>query len=76
MDLGERIGPSSASILRETVYNVEGLNDARTARVGFFNSLLARPSAVKYKSHRSVVHQLDLHVRRKNSGFHMSPLVL
>jgi len=29
LDLGERIGPSSASFLRETFYNVEDLNDAR-----------------------------------------------
>jgi len=39
MDLGERKIPSSASDLRETPLNVEGLSDARTPLAVFFNIL-------------------------------------
>ena len=42
---------------------------------GFFNSLLAPTAAVEDKGHRSVVPQLDLHVRGKDPGFHVSTVV-
>ena len=42
---------------------------------GFFNSLLARTAAIEHKGHRSVVQQLDLHVRGKDPGFYVSTVV-
>jgi hypothetical protein len=41
MDLGERISPSSVSDLREVLFNVEPLSDARTPLADFFSILLA-----------------------------------
>ena len=39
MDLGERKSPSSASGLRNTLFNVEPLSEARTKLVDFFSRL-------------------------------------
>jgi len=54
---------------------VEPLSDARTPLAGFFNSLLARAAAVEHEGHRSIVQQLDLHVRGKDPGFHVGTVV-
>jgi len=40
MDLGERISPYSTSDLRNALFSVEGLNDARTKLEDFFSILL------------------------------------
>jgi hypothetical protein len=40
MDLGERISPSSTADLRNALFSVEPLSDARTTLADFFNSLL------------------------------------
>ena len=42
MDLGERISPASVSELRNVLFNVESLRDARTPLAGFFSILLER----------------------------------
>jgi hypothetical protein len=41
MDFDERKRPSSASDLRESLWYVEGLNDARTKLADFFSMLPA-----------------------------------
>jgi hypothetical protein len=40
MDLGERIGPASVSELRNVLFNVEPLSEARTKLADFFSILL------------------------------------
>jgi hypothetical protein len=43
MDRGERIGPSSTSGLRNGLFSVEPLSDARTPLADFFSILLEAP---------------------------------